>query len=137
MLERTKGSLYEWLEENKADWEQNIGKVINEEKVLYQTGLHPQKTDGASLYGVKIDLTDLPLNVRKPKQLEEEKAELGKELTRAKEDWQQILQQEEKAIEELKRQFSPKIKELRQQKSMDETELRMIPQRRKTITVSI
>lgn len=137
LLERTKGSLYEWLEENKADWEQNIGKVINEEKVLYQTGLHPQKTDGASLYGVKIDLTDLPLNVRKPKQLEEEKAELGKELTRAKEDWQQILQQEEKAIEELKRQFSPKIKELRQQKSMDETELRMIPQRRKTITVSI
>ena len=41
----TKGSLYEWLKENKHDWEQNIGKVIDEENVLYQTGLHPEKGD--------------------------------------------------------------------------------------------
>ncbi|MCR5394206.1 MAG: ATP-binding protein [Bacteroidales bacterium] len=137
LLDRTKGSLYEWLEENQPDWEQNIGKVINEEKVLYQTGLHPQKTDGASLYGVKLDLTDLPLDVRKPKQLQEEKSSLEKELKQAKAEWQQIQQQQEKAIEELKRQFTPRFKELRQQKSLAETELGMIPQRRKTIAVSI
>lgn len=41
LLDRTKGSLYEWLEDNKPDWEQNIGKVINEERILYQTGLRP------------------------------------------------------------------------------------------------
>ena len=137
LLERTKGSLYEWLEENKADWEQNIGKVINEEKVLYQTGLHPQKTEGVSLYGVKLDLTDLPLNVRKPKQIQEEKAKLEKDLKRSKDEWQQIQQQQEKAIEALKSQFAPQIKELRLQKSMAETELRTIPQRRKAIAVSI
>ena len=28
LLNRTKGSLYEWLEDNKPDWEQNIGKVL-------------------------------------------------------------------------------------------------------------
>lgn len=44
--------------------------MINEEKILYQTGLHPQKADGASLYGVKLDLMDFPLNVRKPKATE-------------------------------------------------------------------
>ena len=137
LLERTKGSLYEWLEENKADWEQNIGKVINEEKVLYQTGLHPQKTEGVSLYGVKLDLTDLPLNVRRPKQIQEEKAKLEKDLKRSKDEWQQIQQQQEKAIEALKSQFAPQIKELRLQKSMAETELRTIPQRRKAIAVSI
>ena len=137
LLERTKGSLYEWLEENKADWEQNIGKVINEEKVLYQTDLHPQQTEGAALYGVKLDLTDLPLNVRKPKQLQEENATLEKKLKQAKDEWQQIQQQQEKAIEELKRQFAPQIKEFRQQKSLAETELRMIPQRRKAIVVRI
>lgn len=137
LLERTKGSLYEWLEENKADWEQNIGKVINEEKVLYQTGLHPQKAEGASLYGVKLDLTDLPLNVRKPKQLQEENAILEKELKQAKDEWHQIQDQQEKAIEVLKRQFAPQIKELRQQKSLAEAELRMIPQQRKAIAVRI
>jgi chromosome segregation ATPase len=137
LLERTKGSLYEWLEENKTDWEQNIGKIINEEKVLYQTGLHPQMAEGASLYGVKLDFTDLPLNVRKPKQLQEEKSNLEKELKRAKEEYQQIQQQLEKAIEVLKHQFAPQIKELRQQKSLAETELRVIPQRRKSIAVRI
>ena len=137
LLEHTKGSLYEWLEENKADWEQNIGKVINEEKVLYQTGLHPQATEGTSLYGVRLDLTDLPLHVRKPKQLLEEKAKLEKEQKQAKEEWHQIQQQQEKAFDALKRQFASQIKELRQQKSLAETELRMIPQRRKSITVSV
>ncbi len=137
LLGRTKGSLYEWLEENKADWEQNIGKVVNEEDVLYQTGLHPQKTDGASLYGVKLDLTDLPLHIRKPKQLEEEKTELEKNQKKAKDEWQQIQQQLEKAIVELKRQFAPQIKEFRQQKSLAEMELRMIPQQRKAIAVRI
>ncbi len=137
LLDHTKGSLYEWLEENKADWEQNIGKVIDEEKVLYQTGLHPQKTDGASLYGVKLDLVDLPLNVRSPKELREEKAELEKEQKREKEQWLQTQQQQEMAIEELKRLFSPRMKGLRQQKSLAETELKMIPQKRKSITLKI
>ena len=137
LLERIKGSLYEWLEENKNDWEQNIGKVISEEKVLYQTGLHPQKAEGASLYGVKLDLVDLPLNIRKPKQLQEEKTELEKQLQAAKKELVEIQTQQGRAIEELKHQFAPKMKELRQQKSMAETERNMIPQRRKTITVKI
>ena len=137
ILERTKGSLYEWLEDNKKDWEQNIGKVINEEKVLYRTGLHPQKTDGTSLFGVKLDLTDLPLNVRKPKKLQEEKADLEKQLKMAKAEYAEIMDKQKKAIEELKRQFTPKVKELRQKKSLSETEFNMIPQKRKAIRVKM
>ncbi len=137
LLDRTKGSLYEWLEDNKPDWEQNIGKVINEEKVLYQTGLHPQKADGATLFGVKLDLMDLPLNVRKPKQLQDEKNSLENELKQAKAEYADIHNRQEKAIEELKRQFAPKVKELRQQKSLAETELNLIPQKRKGIVVKI
>ena len=87
LLERTKGSLYEWLEANKRDWEQNIGKVINEESVLYQTGLHPQKDEGTSLFGVKLDLMDLPLAVRKPAQLKAERAELDAALRALKAEY--------------------------------------------------
>ena len=137
ILVRIKGSLYEWLEDNQSNWEQNIGKVINEEKVLYQTGLHPQKTDGTSLFGVKLDLTDLPLNVRKPKQLQEEREGLEKQLRQEKSEYADILDKQAKAIEELKRQFIPKIKNLRQQKSLSEAELNMVPQQRKTILVKI
>lgn len=133
LLNRTKGSLYEWLEENKRDWEQNIGKVVNEESVLYQTGLHPQKDDGTSLFGVKLDLIDLPLSVRKPTQLKEERGELEGKLRSLQTDKKALTEQQEKLINELKRRVAPKMRELREQKSYHETELRVIPQKQKAL----
>ena len=137
LLERTKGSLYEWLEDNKHDWEQNIGKVINEESVLYQTGLHPQKDEGASLFGVRLDLADLPLAVRKPAQLKAERTELDAALSSLKAEYIDLTEQQEKLMDELKRRFAPKMRELREQKSYHETELRIIPQKRKSILLKI
>ena len=133
LLNRTKGSLYEWLEENKRDWEQNIGKVVNEKSVLYQTGLHPQKDDGTSLFGVKLDLIDLPLSVRKPTQLKEERDELELKLRSLQTDKKALAEQQEKLINELKRRVAPKMRELREQKSYHETELRVIPQKQKAL----
>ncbi len=135
MLDRTKGSLFEWLEENKKDWENNIGKVINEGNVLYQTGLHPQKSDGNSFFGVRIDLDDLPLNVRKPKQLQEEKEELESKRETIKKELLKLFAESNKAIENLKHQFSPKMKELRGQKSLAVINLDNIPQQQKAIRV--
>lgn len=137
LLERTKGSLYEWLEDNKHDWEQNIGKVINEESVLYQTGLHPQKDEGASLFGVRLDLADLPLAVRKPAQLKAERTELDAALSSLKAEYIDLTEQQEKLMDELKRRFAPKMRELREQKSYHETELRIIPQKHKSILLKI
>ena len=133
LLNRTKGSLYEWLEENKRDWEQNIGKVVNEESVLYQTGLHPQKDDGTSLFGVKLSLIDLPLSVRKPTQLKEERDELELKLRSLQTDKKALTEQQEKLMNELKRRVAPKMRELREQKSYHETELRVIPQKQKAL----
>ena len=133
LLNRTKGSLYEWLEVNKRDWEQNIGKVVNEESVLYQTGLHPQKDDGTSLFGVKLDLIDLPLSVRKPTQLKEERDELELKLRSLQTDKKALTEQQEKLMNELKRRVAPKMRELREQKSYHETELRVIPQKQKAL----
>ena len=89
------------------------------------------------MYGVKLDLVDFPLNVRKPKQLKDEKDALENELKQAKTEYAEIFNSQEKAIEDLKRQFTPKIKDLRQYKSIAETELNMIPQKRKGIIVKI
>ncbi len=135
LLARTKGSLYEWLEDNKRDWEQNIGKVIDEETVLYQTGLHPQKTDGSSLFGVKLDLIDLPVSVRKPAQLKEEKSKLESDLQTMKKEYASLVEQQELQVAELNRPFSSAMKDLRTRKSAYEIELRTIPQKRKGILV--
>ncbi|MGM9833375.1 MAG: ATP-binding protein [Candidatus Limisoma sp.] len=137
ILDRTKGSLFEWLEENKKDWENNIGKVINEGDVLYQTGLHPQKSDGNSFFGVRLDIDDLPLNVRKPKQLQEEKEELESKRETIKKELLKLFTECDKSIDNLKHQFSPKMKELREQRSLAEINLDNIPQQQKAIRVKI
>lgn len=89
------------------------------------------------MYGVKLDLMDFPLNVRKPKQLKDEKDALENKLKQLRTEYTEILNSQEKAIEDLKRQFTPKIKELRLHKSIAETELNIIPQKRKGIIVKI
>ncbi|MGC8001131.1 hypothetical protein, partial [Salmonella enterica] len=78
------------------------GKVIDEENVLYQTGLHPEKGDGTSCFGVKLDITDLPLSVRKPTQLKEEKTHLDTLLRLQKNEYASLQGQQEKQVEELK-----------------------------------
>ena len=35
LLEKSKGSFAEWLDENKKGWQENIGKVVDEESILY------------------------------------------------------------------------------------------------------
>ena len=42
LIEKRKGSLCEWLEKNKPDWQETIGKVADEELVLYNNELQPQ-----------------------------------------------------------------------------------------------
>lgn len=136
-LNSISGSLYEWLQDNKSDWEHNIGKVIDEDNVLYKAGLQPQIVEGNSLYGVEIDLTAFPLNVRKPKQLEEEKSALEKQLDDQKAEQTKLHNMLTEQIDELKRRFTPKIKDLRKQKTHCETELDIIPQQQKSIKVKI
>ena len=52
-MRNEKGSLCEWLEKNKPDWQETIGKVADEELVLYNNELQPQLVNKeATLFGV-------------------------------------------------------------------------------------
>ena len=42
-LEQHKNSLSAWLEQHKPDWKQNIGKVVNEDRILYSNQLKPHR----------------------------------------------------------------------------------------------
>src|SRR5690606_15639740 len=64
--ENSKNSLYGWLNDNVSNWDETIGKVIDEENVLFQQGLNPQKTadNNLSFYGINIDTTEINKNVK-------------------------------------------------------------------------
>lgn len=86
---------------------------------------------------MKLDLTDLPLAVRKPAQLKAERAELEASLRSLKAEYVGLTEEQEKLKDEQKRRFAPKMRDLRELKSYHETELRVIPQKRKTILLKM
>ena len=71
VLARWKGSLYEWLSKNRPGWEDTIGKVVDEQMVLYAQGLSPQVSGDGSLYGVQLNLDALPSHHRTPDEYRE------------------------------------------------------------------
>ena len=53
LIEKRKGSFCDWLEQHNPGWQETIGKVADEESVLYNHELNPRLTDDAgTLFGV-------------------------------------------------------------------------------------
>jgi len=94
-----RGSVYEWLEDNLKGWEYNIGKVVDE-RILYNTNLHPQTAPGSSLYGMSVDLSGIERNTRTPQEIAQEKSALEQQLSKRegqfKNDLAALQQQREK-----------------------------------------
>ena len=71
LLEKSKGSFAEWLDENKKGWQDNIGKVVDEESILYNNVLAPQLSSPSetSLFGVGVNLAAVERKFRTPEEL--------------------------------------------------------------------
>jgi hypothetical protein len=110
-LQNSELALYGWLNKNKPGWENTIGKIANEQ-LLFNTGLSPVlTTQNNSLYGVTIDVSDMPLQT---KTLAEYNAELKALVQTIGAQQKQLnkLQQDEMAKQEkLKKKYQPQIKE--------------------------
>lgn len=105
LLKKSKGSLCEWLDSNVASWENTIGKVADEKRVLYSQNLNPRLTDADpnSIFGICIDLDSISKEVRTPamiedsvKTLETEINSISTEINRLREDMHLQIEEEEK-----------------------------------------
>lgn len=89
LLANLDGTFYEWLTKNKDGWESNIGKIVDDEKILYAHGLEPaiESSSNNCLYGIRLNLDSVEQNIRTPDKLRQEKgvleehdSELGDEI---------------------------------------------------------
>ena len=127
ILARWKGSFYEWLSQNKPGWEDSIGKVVDEQQVLYAQGLSPQLTDDSQLFGVSINLEAIPLHHRTPDEYRSLQ-KLQQEAVAAKKKEMTDLQiQLDKEQEGLRKSYKGKIAELGQQETILRVQLEQIP----------
>lgn len=130
MLSRQKGSLIEWLTLNKQGWESNVGKVLDEDAVLYNTALNPQmSTPSDSIYGIRIDVDNIEKTVKTPDELKAQKTLLEQ---KAEEQNKRIAlrkQRLETDIAELERKPGVRLKQLRMKKMTIDAEYNQIPRR--------
>ena len=137
LLSSVSGSLYEWLDGNLKGWENNVGKVIDKQKVLYSKGLKPRLTDGSSFFGVELDLDELPTSLLTPAQLRAEK-EMHEN---AVEDIRAVMAEKMAEFErekvKLSAAMSPKVKELREKRNAEDMNLQALPGQIKALKVKI
>jgi hypothetical protein len=110
-LQNNEAALYGWLNKNKPGWEETIGKVANEE-LLFNESLSPKlKKEGNNLFGIELDITDMPVQV---KTLAEYKAELAaaeKDIDTAQKQLKKLQAEETAKLEKLKKKYQPQLKD--------------------------
>lgn len=115
-LENSKDSFYAWLNENMPDWNSNIGKLIDEDNILFRKDLNPSKFPDMvfSLYGVKVDLDNVKKTVKTVDDYKKEVEQLGIQLRIINKQISDSCTNKEKEFNDLKLKYSPLIAELRE-----------------------
>lgn len=131
-LDSFDGSFYNWLEVNVPGWQDTIGKVADERRVLLSHELCPElsaELQGNSLFGVKIQIDNIESSVLSPdevaKQLQEslaEKNKITKEIEQAEREYEQNLKA-------LRSEFVKKIDDLRLALNQKQAQYEQMPER--------
>jgi hypothetical protein len=135
LLSHLDGSLYQWLTDHAEGWENTIGKVADEERILYAQGLEPALSAASadSMFGVKLNLDNIDVVHRTPDDYRAEKESLEErlqQLNRALSGLPVILQEN---IAKLGKKYAERLNPLRQQSTLLKVEEEQIPVKRQNM----
>ena len=114
-INQSKSSLYGWLNENFPNWENSIGKVIDEENVLFNTELNPKITDEktTSFFGIELNLNSLNNRIKTVKEYEQEISDYQEQIKQVQNNIKQLSSEKENNLQKLKIKFGKKINVLK------------------------
>ena len=135
LLSHLDGSLYQWLTENAEGWEETIGKVVDEERILYAGGLEPQleKETSDGLFGVKLNMDNIDAVHRTPDDYRTEKKYLEEQLLQTNRELTQLLVTLQEEISKLGKKYAVQLNPLRQQATLLKVEEEQIPVKRQNL----
>ncbi|MGM9816560.1 MAG: ATP-binding protein [Lepagella sp.] len=134
MLDRYAGSLYEWLSANRPGWENNIGRVVDEQHVLYARGLAPELSADTptslpdSLYGVSLNLDAIEPHHRSPDDLKTLLKQQSEAVDEVKHELSDLANLRQKELDAQQRRFSKALSLLKQEEANINVRLMQIPQ---------
>lgn len=139
LQEKSKGSFSEWLDQNRKGWQENIGKVVDEEEILYNNVLNPQlaadslSSSSLSLYGVSINLAAVERKFRTPKELKEQLAEEEQLRAAIVKQLNDLQNQHEEDNKTLKGKYQFQIRKLNESLHAKKVEMQQLPQTEKKL----
>ena len=113
-VKQSKYSFYGWLNDHIPNWENTIGKVIDEDNVLFNTGLNPKLIDdkASTLFGVELDLNALSNRTKTVKEYNQKIEELNNKITEIQKTILQHNTDKEDSLQNLKTKFRKKLNKL-------------------------
>lgn len=112
-LDGYKGSFCEWLTDNIPGWQENIGKIVDEDKVLFNKALSPNKCcTSNSLFGVELDLSSIEKDVLTPETLKLRIEEEEAKLTIIRREREETIIEREREIKQIREKLNKNGKEI-------------------------
>ena len=134
LIEKRKGSLCEWLEKNKSDWQETIGKVADEELVLYNNELQPQLVNKEStLFGISLNLAAIERSVRTPEEMKQERDRQQTTRQLCTDRLTRLAEEVEEAVSSLEKKYSKQIHGILEEQHLMEAERMQIPAKLKNL----
>ena len=134
LLAHLDGSLYQWLGENVEGWEETIGKVVDEERILYAQGLDPERSAASdNLFGIKLNLDGIDVVHRTPDDYRAEKRNLEEQLQQINRSLTQLPVTLQEEISKLSKKYTSQLNPLRQEKTSFEVKENQIPVKRQNL----
>eukprot|EP01090_Pellita_catalonica_P017758 TRINITY_DN545_c0_g1_i6.p1 TRINITY_DN545_c0_g1~~TRINITY_DN545_c0_g1_i6.p1 ORF type:complete len:1236 (+),score=248.31 TRINITY_DN545_c0_g1_i6:3611-7318(+) len=114
-IQQSKSSLYGWLNDNIDDWQNTIGKVIDEDSVLFNTELNPKLIDSNSptLFGIELNLNTLRNRVKSVKEYKQEIEEHKGNIIEIQNKIQLLNTKKEDNLNKIKAKFGKKLNSLK------------------------
>lgn len=115
-INQSKSSFYGWLNDNVPHWEGSIGKVIDEESVLFNSELNPKLTDAnsTSFFGVELNLNTLKNRVKTVAEYNQEIKSFQLQQDELRKTLQQITEEKETNLRKLRVKFRKKLNQLKE-----------------------
>lgn len=134
LLTHLDGSLYQWLCENAEGWEDTIGKIVDEERILYAQGLEPRLDVASdSLFGIKLNLVNIDSVHRTPDEYRAEKKTLEEQVLQMNRQLAQLPVTLQEEISKLGKKYATQLNPLRLQATLLKVEEDQIPVKRQNL----
>lgn len=115
-IQQSESSLYGWLNTTIPNWENTIGKVIDEENVLFNAELNPKLVEGnnATFFGVELNLNALENRIKTVKEYRQEIDVLQGEIIATQKMIKELNSDKENSLQKLQRKFRKKLSDFKE-----------------------